>query len=145
MIKKILDKFSNWLIYIVSQSQIKAESVFKEREDLVRETRYGNPEALAKRLDILGVGSISPIGEREYADEIMVVEAQQGADFKTFKPTIFTGFAKTGDYGSNKKGIRFFLKVVGFQDDRCKETNWGVDFEDMKDLSKLKNTVQGGC
>lgn len=63
---------------------------------------------------------------KEYKDKYFIIELKEGGDFDQAKISIFTGRAKTGDWSKHKKGIRFFAKVSGFQDDNAPTRNWGI-------------------
>jgi len=141
MIKKILQKINNRFDNFVRDLYFR--TVYKrdrELEELAVETRMGNPIALAKRLkmvkDYPQDVPLEPI--EEYKDGVFVLEGPQGASLDMVQATILTSFGKTGDYRKNAKGIRFFAKIIGFQDDNAPSRNLGMD------MKELNSSAQGG-
>lgn len=139
--KKILRKINNWFDNIVLSLYLRtAYKKVQEAEELAVETRMGNPIALAKRLKMVKDYAfdvpLEPI--EEYKDGIFVLEGPQGASLEMMKAIILTSFGKTGDYRKDSKGIRFYAKVIGFQDDNAPSRNWGMD------MKKLNSSAQGG-
>ena len=135
-------KINNWFEDFIRRLYFKtAYNKDREQENLSLETRMGNYFALAKRLRDVGAyppdAPLEPI--EEYKDGIFVLEGPQGASLEMMKATILTSFGKTGDYRKDSKGIRFYARVIGFQDDNAPTRNWGMD------MKKLNSSAQGGA
>ncbi len=62
---------------------------------------------------------------KEYKGDIFLIEANEGAEFDDFKKTQFTAYKNKIDI-EPKKPIRFYAKVIGFEDIRAPIRNWGM-------------------
>lgn len=134
-------KINNWFDNLIRNLYFKTVyNKDREMEELSIQTRMGNPVALAKRLKMIKdyppTLPLKPI--EEYKDGVFVLEGPEGASLEMLKTTILTSFGKTGDYRKDSKGIRFYAKVVGFEDDKCPTRNWGMD------MKELNSSAQGG-
>ena len=141
MIKKILQKINNQFDGFIRKLYFRtAYRRDLELEDLAVETRRGNPVALAKRLKMVKdyPPDVPLESIEEYKDGIFVLEGPQGASIGMLKAIILTSLGRTGDYRKDKRGIRFFAKVIGFQDDNAPDRNWGMD------MKELNSSAQGG-
>lgn len=139
--KKILQKINNWFDSIVLGLYFRTTyKKVQEAENLAVETRKGDLFALAKRLRDVGAYPpyVPPEPIEEYKDGVFVLEGPQGASLEMMKPIILTSLGRRGDYRKDSNGIRFFAKIIGFQDDNAPTRNWGMD------MKKLNSSAQGG-
>lgn len=65
------------------------------------------------------------IENKEYKDEIFMIELPKDGEKQDLKIRHFTGYAVTGDTHPTQP-IRFYAKVIGFEDANALIRNWGM-------------------
>ena len=71
--------------------------------------------------------SPSRFQKEEYKNRVFLIDLPEAGTMKNMKIRGFSGFARTGDITS-KQPIRFYAKVVGFEDINAPKRNWGLHF-----------------
>lgn len=71
-------------------------------------------------------------GDSDYRDGYLCMQMQEGGEFRWMKYVHFTPCAITGDIHPHDP-IRFYFKVVGFEDTIAPVRNWGMNFETFKE------------
>lgn len=71
--------------------------------------------------------------DREYKDKVFLIECPECGSLEDMVLRNFSAFAVTGDVSQNKeRPLRFYAKVVGFEDDGAPNRNWGMEFNQYK-------------
>lgn len=71
--------------------------------------------------------------EEDYEGAVFAIDLPEGGELKDAVLKYFTGFASSGDYGETKE-IRFYAKVVGFEDKRAPMRTWGMGLNKLRSL-----------
>lgn len=74
--------------------------------------------------------------EKEYKGDVFLLSIPEGGNLGTLSGDDFSPWASTGDIDSTGT-VRFFAKVIGFEDLRAPVRDWGMDLETYKKF-KLK-------
>lgn len=72
-----------------------------------------------------------PIENKEYKDEVFLIELPEGGDGSELKIKNFSGFAVTGDIAPTNP-VRFYAKVVGFEDVNASKRDWGMNLDKFR-------------
>ena len=83
-------------------------------------------KSLVKRLEKL-FPSRPRFEKEEYKNGVFLIDLPEAGEMKDMKIRGFSGFARVGDIVS-KQPIRFYAKVIGFEDIKAPKRNWGLDF-----------------
>lgn len=71
--------------------------------------------------------------KKEYKDEVFLIELPEGGDADFLNIVVFSAWACDSRIKA-RLPIRFYAKIIGFEDTRALIRDWGFNFSDFKEL-----------
>lgn len=81
------------------------------------------------------INKIYKMREKEYKNKIFLITLPEGGEIDEMNVVAFSGFASMGE-ADPRNPIRFYAKVIGFEDTRAPSRNWGYSLDDFNIVIK---------